>query len=207
MNRAELPKELQAIIGAEKVDFITYATRKQPLSNSFGIIVLGIIWLSFSSIITYILIGPLWRGEDVHFTFNGDDVTANMDNLTPAMAPILIASALLLTGVAFLTWGIISLLKKGGYYVGTESRIIHYLNGNIQYFGWDQFTGNVELNFKKKNISLEMRKGNIKSISDTTKAFTRGNLHLSGIEDLTAIEQICRKRMKEYEIITPEQTT
>lgn len=199
MNIAELPRELQNSIGAEKIDFITYAKRKQPLSKSYGIIILGFIWLSFSSIIAYILIGPLFNGEDVHFKFNGEDVTANWDNLTPMAAPALFAAVLLLTGLVFLIWGIVSLFKKGGYFVGTEKQIIHYLNSNIHYFGWNEFTGNVALNFKKKDLSLEKRKGRVKSIGDNTKAFTRDNLYLSGVENLVEIERICRKRIQENE--------
>lgn len=124
-------------------------------------------------------------------------MTANWDNLEPMLVPSLFLILFLVIGFGLLTWGLITLFKKGGYFVGTENRIINYNSGTIKYFDWEQFTGNVELNFNKKNISLEMRRGKIKKRDNGTDEFIPEILHLSGIENLIEVEKICRERIKE----------
>jgi len=197
MKKLNLPKDLQTVIGNEQVDFAVFAKRMQPKSLSYGIIIFSLLWLSLPTIGAYAFFKPLFSGEDVHFEVNDVPTTANWDNLEPMIFPSALLILFLVIGISLLIWGLITLLKKGGYYVGTENRIINYLNGNIKYFDWEQFTGNVELNFKKKNISLELRRGKIKKRDNGPDEFVPEILHLSGIENLIEIEKICRQRIKE----------
>ena len=197
MNKLQLPKDLQTIIGNENIDFSVYAKRKQPKSSSFGIIGFSLLWLTLPSIGAYVFFKPLFKGENVNFKVNDVPTTANWDNLEPMIFPSLMLILFLAIGIGLLTWGLITLLKKGGYFVGTESRIINYNSGTIKYFDWEQFTGNIELNFNKKNISLEMRRGKIKKRDNGPDECIPEVLHLSGIENLIEVERICRERIKE----------
>lgn len=197
MNQRRLPKDLRTVIGNESVDFSVYAKRKQPKSLSFGTIGFALFWLTLPSIGAYVFFKPLFKGENVNFKVNDVPTTANWDNLEPMIVPSLVLLLFLAIGIGLLTWGLITLLKKGGYYVGTEHRIINYNKGKIKYFDWEQFTGNIELNFKKKDISLEMRRGKIKKRKNGSQKFIPEKLHLSGIENLIEVERICRERIKE----------
>jgi hypothetical protein len=197
MNRPILPKDLQTVIGKEKIDFSVYAERTQPKSFAYGIIGFALFWLFVPSIGIYSMFGPLLRGEDVHFTSNDVPTTANWDNLEPLVIPTLVLTVFLLIGIGFLIWGVKALVKKGGYFIGTETRLIHYLDGTIKYYDWEQFTGNIELNFLKNDLSLEMRRGQMSERDNGPDVFVPETLHLSGIEKLIEVERICRERIKE----------
>ena len=203
MNKLELPKDLQTVIGNETVDFAVFAKRMQPKSMSYGIIIFAMLWLILPSIMAYVFFKPLFKGEEVQFTVNDVPTTGSWDNFEPMIFPSLMIFLFLAIGIGLLSWGIITIVKKGGYYVGTESRIINYLNGTIKYFDWEQFTGNIELNFNKKNISLEMRRGKMQSRKNRPDEFIPEILHLSGIENIVAIEKICRERIKENDPTPP----
>jgi hypothetical protein len=38
--------------------------------------------------------------------------------------------------------------KKGGYFVGTQVRLIHYQKGIIRSIDWEQFSGDIEVSSK-----------------------------------------------------------
>ncbi len=196
MNRAELPIELHKSIGDEEIDFIVFAKRRLPRTFSYRIVLFGIIWLVFSSFITLIVVSTLLI-ESTNVQPIDKLGSLTLSGLISLGTPGFIVMLFLLVGIAIVAGGVLLLFKKGGYFVGTENKIIRYLNGHTRYYNWDQFTGNVELNFKKKNISLEMRKGSIISIDDLKNVLIRNYLHLSGIENAKEIDNKCRKRINE----------
>ena len=55
------------------------------------------------------------------------------------------------------------IFKKGGYFVGTPTRLVRYQNGNIRSIDWEQFSGDIEVSGRdpKGNISLQMRTGRV----------------------------------------------
>lgn len=198
MNKEDLPRNLQAIIGDQEIDFVGYAKRKYPRALSFGLVGLGVFWLSLTSIAAYAFFKPLLNGGELHIRENGVEVTATMDNLDPVLVPALLLIVFLVAGFFILVFGITIAFKKGGYFVGTKDRIINYAGQTINYYDWEQFTGNIELNFKKKNISLEMRRGRFDSKDKGRhNEFVPDTLHVSGIENLVELEKVCRIRIKE----------
>ncbi|PKB16704.1 hypothetical protein [Flavobacterium sp. 5] len=158
-----LPRDLQSVIGTEKVDFSIIARRKQPLNKSLGLIAFGIIWSAFISIFVIAFLGPLFKGEEVNFKVNDEPTTASWDNFEPLLVPTLVIGFFVLVGIGILASGIYSLFQKGGYFVGTTNRLIHFLNGTITTYDWEQFSGNMEINSKKEDISFELRTGKMQS--------------------------------------------
>jgi len=198
MKKYDLPKDLQTVLGNEEIEFAVYANRRQPKSASYKTIAMSLVWLFPALLMAYFFLAPLIDGKEVRFKVNDKPVTASWDNLEPMLFPAIFIFLFIALGIGLLYWGIIMLTKKGGYFVGTKNRIIHYLNGNIEYFDWEQFTGNVELNFNNRDIALELRRGKMKSQSKNgPKKFIPETLHLSGIENLVKVEKICRERIKE----------
>ncbi len=197
MNTFRLPQDLRRVIGDEKIEFSVFAKRKQPKQSSYGTIIFALLWLTIPSIASYIFFKPLFVGEEVHFEVDDVPTTASWDDFEPMLIPSLLLILFLVIGIAVLIGGLISLFKKGGYYVGTKTRLINYRKGMIKYYDWEQFTGNIEVNFKKKNISLEMRRGRMRHRDDRSDEFVPEVLHLSGIEDIVQVERICRERIKE----------
>ena len=192
-----LPPDLKSVIGTEKIDFSILAKRKQPLKKSLGLIGFGIIWSAFISIFVIAFLGPLFKGEEVHFKVNDEPTTASWDNFEPMLVPSLIIGLFVVVGIAILSGGIYSLFQKGGYFVGTEHRLIHYLKGNIATYDWEQFSGNMEMNSKKEDLSMELRTGEMVSRKNKPDEYVPDILYISGVPNILEIERICRNRIKE----------
>jgi hypothetical protein len=197
-----LPVNLNAAIGAEKKDFIVKAGRAYPRKNSFFKILFGCVWTAITS---FTLLGPLFQSEEVYFELNGVPTVVSLDNLVANLMPAILILVFVLIGISMLSWGIYSLLKKGGYFVGTPIRLVHYQNGNIRSIDWEQFTGDIEFNGNahKGNISFLMRTGKTVSSKNGPDRYVPDVIHILEIPNVVEVEQICRRRIKENDPTPP----
>jgi hypothetical protein len=199
MRNLELPPQLMTIIGAESTDFAIKARRAQPVKHSITAILFGSLWLAFTSIFVVAFLGPLFVGREVHFTSNDVPVVAGPGNLGPVVVPALIIGLFVLVGLAIFGFGIYSLFKKGGYFVGTPTRLIVFQNGAIRSIDWEQFSGDIEIkgNDLSGNITLGMRTGRMVSSKNSPDRFIPDTFYISGIQDTYEVEKLCRRRIKE----------
>lgn len=192
-----LPAEFQSVVGSDKVDFCVKTKRKEPMSNSISLLIFGIVWSSFISIFVYAFFGPLFREGKVSFKVNGNPTTGSWDNIEPLIVPGAIISLFVIVGVFLIISGVFSLLQKGGHFIGTEHRLINYRNGTYIFYDWEQFTGNMEINQKRGEITFLMRTGKMKSRKDKPDEFVPDQVYISGVSDVLIIEELCQKRIKE----------
>ena len=195
----DLPDDLKVIIDAEEIDFATKAKRNQPLSNALGLFFFGTIWTAFTSIFVVAFFGPLFVGEEVHFTSNDVPVTAGLDDMAPLLIPGLLTGLFIVIGISMLIYGAKLLLEKGGYFVGTETRLIQYRNGTVKSTDWEQFSGNIEMKNKngEGNLTMELRTGSMKSRKNSSDQFVPDKIYIAGIPNVFEIEKKCRIRIKE----------
>jgi hypothetical protein len=193
-----LPELLENNIGDEKKEFTVLSTRSNPVKSSMGMILFGTFWLAFTSIFVVVFLGPLFIGEEVHFTANGIPVVAGPDNLKPAIMPAIIIGLFVLIGMAMLGFGVYSLFKRGGYFVGTPTRLVHYCNGKIRSIDWEQFSGDIEAsgNDQKGNLTLGLRTGQMVSRKSGSR-YVPDALNMISIQDVVSVERICRQRIKQ----------
>ncbi|NMC39123.1 MAG: hypothetical protein GYA41_12440 [Bacteroidales bacterium] len=194
-----LPPELISAIGSEPRDFIVKAKRSQPAKVSLAILIFGAVWLGFSSIFVFLFLGPVFQGKEVHFLTNDVPTVAGPGNLKPLIGPALIIGLFVLIGIIMLLVGFRMLLKKGGYFVGTPTRLISFRNGSYRSIDWEQFSGDIEVsgNIKRGNLTLGMRSGKMVSSKNGPDRYVPDTLFISGIENVSEIEQLCRRRIKE----------
>jgi hypothetical protein len=194
-----LPELLDRNIGNEKRDFAVIARRSQPPKISMAMILFGTAWLAFTSIFFIAFLGPLFVGKEVHFSSNNVPQVASPDNLKPILVPAVVIGVFVLVGLALLGFGLYSLFKKGGYFIGTPTRLIHYYRGTIRSIDWEQFSGDIEVrgNEQKGNITLGMRTGRMVSRKNGPDRYVPDKIYITGIQNVYEIEQICRKRIKE----------
>ncbi|REG98865.1 hypothetical protein [Flavobacterium aquicola] len=196
-----LPADLRSVIGTENIDFSIIAKRKQPLKNSWGLIIFGTIWSAFISIFVIAFLGPLLKGEEVHFKVNDEPTTGSWENFEPLLVPTLFIGLFVIIGIAILCSGLYSFFQKGGNFVGTENRLIHYRKGTIKTYDWEQFSGNMEINSQKEDISMELRTGKMVSRKNKPDEYVPDILYISGVPNVLEIEKICRNRIKENDPI------
>lgn len=192
-----LPSDLKSVIGTEKIDFSILAKRKEPLNKSLGIIAFGIIWSAFISIFVIAFLGPLFKGEEVHFKVNDEPTTGSWENFEPMLLPTLLIGLFVVVGIVILISGFYSFFQKGGLFVGTENRLIHYRKVTIKAYDWEQFSGNMEINSKKEDLSMELRTGKMVRKKDKSNEYVPDILYISGVTNVLEIEKICRNRIKE----------
>ena len=205
IENTRLPGNLISIVGSESKDFAVKAGRAKPRKQSYALIIFGAFWTAFTSIFVVAFLGPLFRGNEVHFEANGVPTVASPDNLEPILVPALIIGFFVMVGIAMLSWGFYSLFKKGGYFVGTPMRLVHFKKGNIRSIDWEQFSGDIELsgNRHKGNISLQMRTGRMVSRKNGPDRYVPDVIYISEIPYVFEIEKICRARIKENDPTPP----
>jgi hypothetical protein len=205
LDKYDLPKNLLTVISNEKIDFSVKAKRAKPIKSSIGIILFGTIWIAFTSIFVFVFLWPLFIGEEVHFTSNDIPTVASLDNLEPIILPAIVIGVFVLIGIIMLGFGVYSLFKKGGYFVGTPLRMISYQNGNVRSIDWEQFSGDIEVNGNEinGNLSLQMRTGRMVSSKNNRSRYVPDTIYITGIPNVYQVEQICRKRIKENDPTPP----
>lgn len=199
MENTIFPPDLNQVIGNESKDFAVKAGHAQPLKKSLSLIIFGSVWTAFTSVFVVGFFGPLFHGKEVHFEVNGVPTVVGPDSLDALLVPALFTGMFVLLGIGMFFLGIFLLFKKGGYFVGTATRLVNYKNGNIKSIDWEQFSGNLEVNgnAQKGNISLQMRTGKMVSRKKGPDRYVPDVVYILGIPNVFEIEQICRKRIKE----------
>ena len=199
MRNAVLPRELNTMIGSESKDFAVKAGRAQPRKKSWALIIFGLFWTGFTSIFVFAFLGPLFGGKEVHFESNGVPVVAGPGNLDEILMPAVIIGIFVLIGIGMMLRGLYSMFKKGGYYVGTPMRLIHYYKGNMRSIDWEQFSGDITVNgnLETGSVSLQMRSGRMVSRKNAPDRYVPDVIYMSRIPNAFEIEKICRKRIKE----------
>ncbi len=206
IEMVRLPDLLERNIGSESRDFAVKASRSQPASMSLGMIIFGTAWLAFTSIFVVAFLGPLFVGKEVHFSSDNVPQVASPDNLGPITVPAMVIGVFVLAGLFLLGFGLYSLFRKGGYFVGTPTRLVHYNRGSIRSIDWEQFSGDIEVRGtrQKGNITLGMRTGKMVSRKNGPDRYVPDKIYISGIQNVFEIEQVCRKRIKENDPTPPQ---
>ncbi len=199
MRNIRLPEELTTVLSGETRDFTVKAGREKPLAKSFSLIVFGVIWTAFTSVFVFAFLGPLFFGNEVHFSTNGKPTVASPDNLEPIIFPAVFIGVFVLIGIAILSSGIYSMFKKGGYFVGTPTRLVNYRKGKIRSIDWEQFSGDIRVsgNDQKGNITLGMRTGKMVSRKNRSSQYVPDMIYISEVRNVFNIEKLCRQRIKE----------
>lgn len=199
LDHVMLPPELRSVIGTESKDFAVKARRSQPVKMSMALIIFGMLWLAFSSIFVIAFLGPLFVGETVYFTANDVPTEAGPGNYGPIVLPAIIIGIFVLVGILMVGFGIYSLMKKGGYFVGTPTRLISFQDGAVRSIDWEQFSGDIEMKGEdmKGDLTLQMRSGRMVSSKSGSDRYVPDTIYMSGIAGLYEVEKICRKRIKE----------
>ena len=199
LENLTLPQELENYIGSESKDFAVKAKYATPPKTSMAMIIFGFVWLAFSSVFLFAFLGPLFKGEEVHFLANDVPTVASPDNLRPVLLPAAIIGIFILIGIGMLGGGIYMMFKKGGYFIGTQTRLISQQKGKFRSIDWEQFSGDIEVTGKKQkgNIKLGLRTGKTVSSKNGPDRYVPDEIYISGIPNVFEIEQICRRRIKE----------
>ncbi len=201
MRSNTIPAQLRTLIDGEETDFIAKSKRNHPRKQAWSTIGFSIFWNAFVSIFIVAFFGPLFTGKDVNFSVNGKPTTANLENWEELFFPGIFIGVFLLVGITVFIWGILQLIQKGGYFVGTPTRLIKYRKGKLTIKDWEQFSGNITLKTRgdSGNLELELRTGKMRKKNKGARKFEPDTIYMSGIRNVFDIEKKCRIRIKEHD--------
>lgn len=192
----ELPEELNISLGSESRDFAVKGRRAKPVGSSLGQIIFGLFWLGFILFFMSFFFESFSSGG---FARVISEINANNEGNSQNSGVFLIIffGVFVLIGLYLILSGLFSLLKRGGYFVGTSTRLVRFNRGKLMSADWEQFNGNIEVrgNNKRGSITLEMRTGYM--TSGKGRRYVPDIVYISGVPGVYEIEQICRKRIKE----------
>lgn len=205
LENISLPEKLLEYIGSENKDFAVKAGRAYPFKTSLFLILFGSFWLVFTSIFFIAFFGPLLKGREVEFLVNDVPVVAGPGNMGELIVPALVIGLFIIVGLAVLGSGLYLVFKKGGYFVGTPTRLISFNRDNYRSIDWEQFSGDIKVSGseKKGNITLGMRTGRMVSNKNGPDRYVPDELFISHIPNIHEVEQVCRKRIKENDPTPP----
>lgn len=149
MEATELPQDLYEAIGAENKDFAFKAGSSRPFRKSLPGIISGLLWIGFFSLLFFGIFNLDIKGML-------ESGAAENQTINPALYFLGFCGIFYLIGLIILVSAIIPVIRRGGYFIGTPARLIHYRNGKLRLIGWDQFTGDMQVRGKEQggNISL-----------------------------------------------------
>jgi len=188
MKNIILPSSLNSIVGNENIEFVVKAERKNQKRKSVLPLLTGIIWCILTSMVMIPILIKLFSEETELIKNN---------SIISKLIPLSFYIILISFSIYMLHKGLSSLLKKGGYFVGTPTRLISYLNGNSKSINWKEFLGEIEVNgnSKKGNVILK-RRAKTKVNSQNSSAYISDNFCMIKIPNPFEIEKICSKRIK-----------
>ena len=198
-RNTQIPPGLSNMLGSESRDFIVKAQRAYSGKNSWGLVLFGLLWTAFSSIFVFAFFGPIFVSEEVHFDLNDVPTTASIDNMEPLLFPGIFIGFFVLIGIALTAFGISRMTKKGGFFVGTPTRLVLYRNGEIRSIDWEQFSGDIRLSGtnNKGTVSLGMRTGRMVSRKNQGSKYVPDVIDMVNIPNAFQVEKVCRQRIKE----------
>lgn len=200
MISTSIPNQLRTLIGSEKVDFVVKAQRDYPRDKAYKMLFFSIFWNFILSIVFIGSFKAFFKNIKLAYSIESLQIIVEVLHENLSLELELFFGLFMGIGVITLFSAGYYYLKKGGYFVGTATRLIKYRKGKIETTDWEQFTGNTKI--KKKgtfgSLTLELRTGKMQSRSgESGSRYIPDIIYLVGVENVLKIEKKCKTRIKE----------
>jgi hypothetical protein len=197
-EQINLPEELNIFLGSENREFAVYGRRARPIRSSMFQLIFSIVWLGILSFFISFFLDS-FSLEGIKQIISNINKADEGNPQQSGIVLVIVIVVFVLIGLFTLIAGVFSLMKRGGYFVGTPTRLVRFNRGKMMWDNWDQFNGNIEVrgNNKRGTIILESRTGH-RSFG-MNKGYVPNIVYISGVPGVYEIEQICRKRIKEHD--------
>jgi len=214
-----MPPEIQRCLDhGEVVKFAVNSRRMIPSKSAWLGFLITFVWLSITFGVGYGLVwNPFFRalsGKDTLLYVNNIPETVSFDNLSTLIFPFIILSVFAIIGILGLVNLIYSTFSSGGWFVGTDKRLIHLRKGKLRSISWDQFTGYVIAsgNMSKGNLMLNLQmksypprgewsNNKTNTLTEVRERFSSRvvapeSISIIGVPNVFDIEKFCRSRIE-----------
>lgn len=200
-----IPDILKEVVGSEKIEFFVKAKKEQPTKNCLSVIGFGIFWILVICLIFSGFVWELFYGQCTTLSIDGIPTKVCPDDLSPLKILFIYFCFFISPGIICFLLGFFGLFKSGGYFVGTQSKLICYRWGKIQLHQWENFTNDIEVfgNKNSGNIIFKLKTG-VYIIRNHKKILSNTKINIGDIIYAFEIEKYCRNRIIEMEGIEME---
>ncbi|MFK8302607.1 hypothetical protein ACI75Y_06815 [Capnocytophaga stomatis] len=190
--RGTLPHQLRQLINDENVEFASFANRVASWKTIFGNVVIALIFGGMGLFVLNVETNSFRfdyyfeDGKEVHFweiisSYNWGLLAFGV--LFSLVGVLLLFSAIRLT------------FSKGGCFVGTPTRLIHYKNGTVKIYVWELFTDEIKVDIDKNYIRFTLKIGKYER-KDKTEVFVPYKVEIIAAENVSKIERVARERIR-----------
>jgi hypothetical protein len=202
IRTASIPQELYNLTRNESIDFIVEANKLYTRESTAFQLLSGLGFIGTAILLLSLIFLPIIFGNGFEITVNGVPQVATLDNLAPIQIMILGATGCFLLGVGMFASGIYKFKTKGGYFIGTPKRLIHYHKGSVRSVNWSEFTGDILVRKHKKQGDLYLKLKTGKLVKDKSQEIRRtvlvpDSIALVAIDNYNEVEAVCRRRINE----------
>jgi len=120
-EQINLPEELNISLASESRDFAVKGRRAKPIGSSLSQIIFGLVWLGFILFFISFFFDSFSLGGFKQIISEINDANEGSAQ-KPGIFIVILMSVFVLIGLYMLFGGVFSLLKRGGYFVGTPTR-------------------------------------------------------------------------------------
>jgi hypothetical protein len=195
-----LPDDLNTALASESKDFVVLGKFAEPSLVPATNIVMGVFWLSFA---IYLGTGFDFSNLSVEgVSFIASTLAENyvQKNYLELILPVVVFIFLFSIGVhLFVFKGLRRLLKKGGIFVGTPTKLYNYRKGQITFTNWEQYTGKITVKGSdiKGTLVIERNTGYMLKRKSGPSTYVAYTSYLSGISNVNEIAKIVKRRIAE----------
>ncbi|MEN2414778.1 hypothetical protein [Flavobacterium mesophilum] len=193
-----VPEVMKEALGSEKIEFFVKAKKDQPIKHCWSVIRSGIFWIFVVSLIFSCFVWELFNGGCTTISIDGVPTEVCPDNLSPLKGLFVMYCVFSSIGIILLVLGILGLFKSGGYYIGTESRLIQYSWNEVKSFPWEEFTDEIKVFGKNEdgNIVFKLKTG-IYITRNHRKVLSNTMINIGSILYAYEIRDYCRDKILE----------
>jgi hypothetical protein len=194
-----LPEEITISLGSESQDFAVKSGPIQAYGKSVSNLLFGLFFLGLAYGCIALMPDEFFKGEALRIIKEASSKTTATEETQGALFLFIVFFIMLFVGLYLLIPAIIKMVRSGGYFVATPSRLLNYRKGEMNSYDWSQFNGNITVRGTniKGNITLEMKTGYIAADQRPGSRYVPIEIYISSVAGIYEIEQICRKRIKE----------
>ncbi|GIM51351.1 hypothetical protein CAPN004_03810 [Capnocytophaga cynodegmi] len=186
-----IPQTLNYVINGENVEFFSFSRRSATWNNVILSFVMGLI---FSVVGVFVLnvemnLFAFLRGE----YGEGTNIIALLSE--GRLTVLVIGSLFSLVGTWVFVSAFFMIFSKGGYFVGTPKRLIHYKKGDVKIYMWELFTDEIKVDIHKSYIRFTLKIGKYER-QDKTEVFVPYKVEVISAENVSKIERVARERIR-----------
>lgn len=192
IDNNRMPDELNNYVGSESRDFVVKAKRADFPGKYIFLIFFSIVWTAMPLSMLVAWLTPFFTPAPGKASFS---LTSDLPVLISTLA---FPGIFVVVGFAIFGFSLYSLLRSGGYFVGTPTRLVVYDQGELRSISWEQFSGDITTIGNNTNGSLTLMLKSIKTTSSSRKSgptIEQDSINIIGIPNVYSIEQACRNRI------------